>query len=123
DHDGDERRACADVCRHLIRTARPRRTGERDKRRHHPRQRPENWCDREAHTSSGAGLAAGASTGAPRETMVAAASCPVTLAAVRNMSGIVSTPRRIPIPSTGNPALARTGAMAMIEPPGIPGML
>ena len=55
--------------------------------------------------------------------MTAAASCPVTFAVVRNMSGIVSTPRRIPRPSIGKPMLAKTGAMATIEPPGIPGML
>ena len=38
-------------------------------------------------------------------------------------SGIVSTPRRMPIPSSGSPTLANTGAIAMIDPPGIPGML
>ena len=56
-------------------------------------------------------------------TIVAAASWPVTLAVVRNMSGIVSTPSRMPMPSIGSPTLASTGTMAMIDPPGIPGML
>ena len=55
--------------------------------------------------------------------MTAAAICPVTLAVVRNASGIVSTPSSTPMPSMGNPTLANTGTIATMEPPGIPGML
>ena len=47
----------------------------------------------------------------------------MTFAVVRNMSGIVSAPNRIPSPSTGRPASISTGAMMMIDPPGIPGTL
>jgi hypothetical protein len=39
------------------------------------------------------------------------------------MSGIVSTPSRMPIPSIGTPADWSTGAMMTIDPPGIPGTL
>src|SRR5580765_4482848 len=46
---------------------------------------------------------------------------PVTLAVVRNMSGIVSTASRMPMPSTGRSTAARTGTMAMMLPPGTPG--
>jgi hypothetical protein len=46
---------------------------------------------------------------------------PVTFVVVRNMSGIVSAPSRMPIPSTGIPAAMSTGTMMMIEPPGTPG--
>ena len=37
------------------------------------------------------------------------------------MSGIVSAPSRIPIPSTGIPAAISTGTITRIDPPGIPG--
>src|SRR5580700_5737057 len=58
---------------------------------------------------------------APRLSMVPAHSQPVTFAAVRNISGIVSTASRIPIPAAGRFTDVRTGAMTMIPPPGTPG--
>src|ERR1051325_3251285 len=46
---------------------------------------------------------------------------PVRFAVVRNMSGIVSTARRMPMPSTGRFAAASTGTIATMLPPGMPG--
>ena len=46
---------------------------------------------------------------------------PVVFAVVRNMSGMVSTASKMPMPSTGRPAALRTGTIAKMLPPGIPG--
>src|SRR4051794_2899232 len=46
---------------------------------------------------------------------------PVTLAVVRNMSGMVSTASRMPMPSIGRLAAASTGTIAITLPPGTPG--
>jgi len=64
---------------------------------------------------------AGSGAVAARDTIVAAESWPVTFAAVRNMSGMVSTPSSTPRLSTGTPAEYKTGAITMIAPAGTPG--
>ena len=46
---------------------------------------------------------------------------PVTLASVRNISGMVSTASSIAIPASGIPTDVRMGVITMIAPPGIPG--
>src|SRR5206468_5351396 len=51
----------------------------------------------------------------------ASAKLPVTFSVVRNISGIVSTASRIPIPSTGTFAAFSTGTIAMMLPKGMPG--
>jgi len=56
-----------------------------------------------------------------RPITAAAAISAVMLVVVRNMSGSVSTPSRIPAPSTGIHPAMRMGTITRIEPEGIPG--
>src|SRR5262249_40612433 len=55
-----------------------------------------------------------------RPSTTATVRLPVTFSVVRNMSGIVSTASRMPMPSTGTFAAASTGTIAMMLP-GTPG--
>src|SRR4051794_40307074 len=124
---GDDDRYARRVSRgrigNIVQRQRMPRAQNHDGRRKHPRERPQDRRD-SRYQAAGAPSETGSITRTIRRpTIVAAASWPVTLAVVRNMSGMVSTPKRIPMPSMGSPTLARTGTMAMIEPPGIPGIL
>src|SRR6267378_275083 len=58
---------------------------------------------------------------APRLRMLQTDKYAVTFAVVVNMSGIVLTASRMPIPATGRFAAVSTGAMMMIPPRGIAG--